>query len=152
MPIPNLSKFQIRIVNAWGSSTHTRAHLLWNLRDRTYFWGQRPSQSSGFGPTSLGRVPREQKMLTGYLPRVVYHQVYNVYEDTLKGPEGRLHVRRGGLERGCVCGRECGRERDSSLSLPSLKTLHPKPTPDLEALSVRDFTCVGNVRFGSLVH
>ena len=29
--------------------------------------------------TSLGGVPREQKMLKGHLPRVIYHQVYNVY-------------------------------------------------------------------------
>jgi len=28
------------------------------------------------GLTSLGGVPREQKMLTGHLPRVIYHQVY----------------------------------------------------------------------------
>jgi len=26
--------------------------------------------------TSLGGVPREQKMLRGHLPRVIYHQVY----------------------------------------------------------------------------
>ena len=26
--------------------------------------------------TSLGGVPREQKMLKGHLPRVIYHQVY----------------------------------------------------------------------------
>ena len=26
--------------------------------------------------SSLGGVPREQKMLKGHLPRVVYHQVY----------------------------------------------------------------------------
>ena len=25
---------------------------------------------------ALGGVPREQKMLKGYLPRVIYHQVY----------------------------------------------------------------------------
>jgi len=25
---------------------------------------------------SLGGVPREQKMLKGHLPRVIYHQVY----------------------------------------------------------------------------
>ena len=31
--------------------------------------------------TSLGGVPREQKMLKGHLPRVIHHQVYNVYED-----------------------------------------------------------------------
>jgi len=34
----------------------------------------------GEGPhtrgTSLGRVPREQKMLKGHLPRVICHQVY----------------------------------------------------------------------------
>ena len=28
------------------------------------------------GETSLGGVPREQKMLEGHLPRVIYHQVY----------------------------------------------------------------------------
>jgi len=26
--------------------------------------------------TSLGGVPREQKMLKGHLPTVIYHQVY----------------------------------------------------------------------------
>ena len=26
--------------------------------------------------SGLGGVPREQKMLKGYLPRVIYHQVY----------------------------------------------------------------------------
>ena len=26
--------------------------------------------------TSLGGVPREQKILKGHLPRVIYHQVY----------------------------------------------------------------------------
>ena len=26
--------------------------------------------------SSLGGVPREQKMLKGHLPRVIYHQVY----------------------------------------------------------------------------
>jgi len=29
----------------------------------------------------MGGMPREQKMLKGHLPRVIYHQVYNVYED-----------------------------------------------------------------------
>jgi len=28
------------------------------------------------GSTDLGGVPREQKMLTGHLPRVIHHQVY----------------------------------------------------------------------------
>ena len=28
------------------------------------------------GSTALRRVPREQKMLKGHLPRVIYHQVY----------------------------------------------------------------------------
>ena len=32
------------------------------------------------GWLALGGAPREQKMLEGPLPRVVYHQVYNVYK------------------------------------------------------------------------
>ena len=37
-----------------------------------------PSSESGgrCRATSLGGVPRRQKMLNGHLPRVVYHQVY----------------------------------------------------------------------------
>ena len=35
------------------------------------------SHPQGHEPgTSLGGVPREQKMLKGHLPRVIYHQVY----------------------------------------------------------------------------
>ena len=30
---------------------------------------------------ALGGVPREQNMLKGHLPRVIYHQVILVYED-----------------------------------------------------------------------
>jgi len=30
---------------------------------------------------ALGRVPREQQMLKGHLPTVLYHRVYSVYED-----------------------------------------------------------------------
>jgi len=38
--------------------------------------GQR-CKSFSFGPVvDSGRVPREQRMLKGHLPRVVYHQVY----------------------------------------------------------------------------
>ena len=29
-----------------------------------------------FGFRALGGVPREQKMLKGHLPRVIYHQAY----------------------------------------------------------------------------
>ena len=29
----------------------------------------------------LGEVPREQEMLKGHLPRVVYHQVYQYTKD-----------------------------------------------------------------------
>ena len=29
---------------------------------------------------AMGGMPREQKMLEEHLPRVIYHQVYNVYE------------------------------------------------------------------------
>ena len=35
--------------------------------------------STGAYSLSLGGVPREHKMLQGHLPRVVYHQVHNVY-------------------------------------------------------------------------
>ena len=51
-----------------------------------------------------GGVPREQKMLKGHLPRVIYHRVYSVYEDkprgvsggggTAPGDLGALHSRR----------------------------------------------------------
>ena len=35
-----------------------------------------------FGPrVSTGRDPREQKMLKGHLPRVIYHRAYLEYED-----------------------------------------------------------------------
>ena len=46
---------------------------------------------------SLGGVPREQKMLKGHLPRVIYHQVYNVYEDNGvcgQAAEAMEHIRR----------------------------------------------------------
>jgi hypothetical protein len=37
---------------------------------------------------SLGGLPREQKMLKGHLPRVIYHQVYNACEHTkVKGSQ-----------------------------------------------------------------
>ena len=39
-----------------------------------------PSHPQGHSP--VGGVPREQKMLKGHLPRVIYHQVL-VYEDEL---------------------------------------------------------------------
>ena len=32
--------------------------------------------SEGGARRALGGVPREQKMLKGHLPRVIYHQVY----------------------------------------------------------------------------
>jgi len=32
---------------------------------------------------SRGGVPREQKMLKGHLPRVIYHQIYSVYKHKL---------------------------------------------------------------------
>ena len=38
-------------------------------------FGYAVSGSSTRG-TSLGGVPREQKMLKGHLPRVIYHQVF----------------------------------------------------------------------------
>ena len=37
------------------------------------FYQAKSSRTRG---TSLGGVPREQKMLKGHLPRVIYHQVY----------------------------------------------------------------------------
>ena len=46
-------------------------------------WQQRVALSAlidsvlvGSSETSLGGVPREQKMLKGHLPRVIHHQVY----------------------------------------------------------------------------
>ena len=45
-------------VQAWGSLGVDRLRVGW---------------LNGF---SLGGVPREQKMLKGHLPRVIYHQVY----------------------------------------------------------------------------
>ena len=41
-----------------------------------------PRQISGLRK-GLGRVPREQKMLKGHLPGVIYLQVYNVYKNKL---------------------------------------------------------------------
>ena len=35
-----------------------------------------PASCEGFRVDDMGGVPREQKMLKGYLPRVIYHQVY----------------------------------------------------------------------------
>ena len=33
---------------------------------------------------ALGGVPREQKMLKGHLPRVIYHHLYNVFEENVQ--------------------------------------------------------------------
>ena len=37
--------------------------------------------------TVLAEGPREQKMLKGYLPRVIYHRVYSIHEDQICVPE-----------------------------------------------------------------
>ena len=53
-------------------------------------------------PIPLGGVPREQKMLKGYLPRVVYHQVSRViYHQSqtihTRQPKQKCEAVRGGL-------------------------------------------------------
>ena len=47
----------------------------------------RPDSGPGF---QVGGFSREQKMLKGYLPRVVYHRVYSVYEDQHLASELRV--------------------------------------------------------------
>jgi len=38
---------------------------------------------TGYELSALAGIPKEQKILKGRLPRVMYHQVYNVYEDQI---------------------------------------------------------------------
>jgi len=52
--------------------TITRSHNLVCVFSLWYTPGLRVSEQTA----SLGGVPREQKMLKGHLPRVIYHQVY----------------------------------------------------------------------------
>ena len=56
--------------------------------------------SEGGERRALGGVPREQKMLKGHLPRVMYHQVYEYTKiNVLKTFEGVPSSLRRGLVR-----------------------------------------------------
>ena len=74
--------------------------------------------------TELGGVPREQKMLTGHLPRVIYHQVYQytkINPKPLCGPAGdptRVRERESEKERRRERERERARKRERERARP----------------------------------
>jgi len=81
------------------------------------------------GVIDSGGVPREQKMLKGHLPRVIYHQVY-LYTKKKKGKGGLATCR--GMP---------------SMGSPSFRMSQKKscPSVDTVAHSVPVFDCGGRV-------
>ena len=67
---------EVMLIDTWS-----RCRAIWStVRKSGPDSGLGLSRFSGGEPhtrgTSLGGVPREQKMLKGHLPRVIYHQVF----------------------------------------------------------------------------